>query len=209
MGSRQVGIAAVSILVGSYGPVCSRTTRARTVPEEVRARNHVARGQQPATARTHKEAETIYRQIIAKYPGRDEAKDARYQQLDQHLQCNDPTACARRWTSSSTTIPRRTRDQAKLLKAEALYKQKISRPRARSMPNCAIPTFRQVACRIGLTNWLVLRPDEDPTRSIDAFTYFLQAFPGNPQVPSALAQRALAYQETNNTSRPERSRACS
>ena len=36
---------------------------------------------------------------------------------------------------------------------------------------------------------------KEPQRAIDAFTYFLQAFPDNAQTASALAQRALAYQE--------------
>ncbi len=39
---------------------------------------------------------------------------------------------------------------------------------------------------------------KSPLPIIDAFSYFLKAFPDNPQVPSALTQRALAYQETKN-----------
>jgi len=42
---------------------------------------------------------------------------------------------------------------------------------------------------------------KEPAQVIDAFNYFLQAFPNNPQVPSALAQRALAYQENKDYSR--------
>ena len=38
-------------------------------------------------------------------------------------------------------------------------------------------------------------------KAINAFAYFLQAFAGNPQIPSALAQRALAYQETKQYER--------
>src|SRR5205823_14692327 len=33
---------------------------------------------------------------------------------------------------------------------------------------------------------------------IEAFTYYVQAFPDNPQVPAALAQRALAYEQNKN-----------
>ena len=39
---------------------------------------------------------------------------------------------------------------------------------------------------------------KDLPRAIEAFTYFIQAFPDNPQAPSALAQRALAYQADRN-----------
>src|SRR4029434_7350092 len=42
---------------------------------------------------------------------------------------------------------------------------------------------------------------KQPDQAIIAFAYFLQAFPGNPQIPSALAQQALAYQETKQYQR--------
>ena len=42
---------------------------------------------------------------------------------------------------------------------------------------------------------------KEPGQVIDAFNYFLQAFPNNPQAPSALAQRAIAYKENKDYSR--------
>ena len=33
---------------------------------------------------------------------------------------------------------------------------------------------------------------------IEAFTYYVQTFPEDPQVPAALAQRALAYEQDKN-----------
>ncbi|MDP9254021.1 MAG: tetratricopeptide repeat protein, partial [Verrucomicrobiota bacterium] len=39
---------------------------------------------------------------------------------------------------------------------------------------------------------------KDVPQIIEAFGYFLKAFPESPQMPSALTQRALAYQETQN-----------
>ncbi len=45
---------------------------------------------------------------------------------------------------------------------------------------------------------------KEPDKAIEAFGYFLQAFPDNPQVPSALAQRALAYQESKQYDRARR-----
>ena len=41
---------------------------------------------------------------------------------------------------------------------------------------------------------------KDSARLQEAFTYFLQAFPDDAQAPAALAQRALAYQESKNYS---------
>jgi TolA-binding protein len=39
---------------------------------------------------------------------------------------------------------------------------------------------------------------KDLPRAVEAFSYFIQAFPDNAQTPSALAQRALAYQQDKN-----------
>src|SRR4030095_15927807 len=34
--------------------------------------------------------------------------------------------------------------------------------------------------------------------AIEAFTYYIQTFPDSPQMPAALAQRALAYEQDKN-----------
>src|SRR5204863_204900 len=69
------------------------------------------------------QAEDIYRQIIEKFPNREEAKDARYQRLI-NLYNSDPNAVIAEVDEFLKTNPTAERaDQAKLLKAEALYKQ--------------------------------------------------------------------------------------
>ena len=70
-----------------------------------------------------KEAETLYHQIIQKYPDREEAKDAAYQQLI-NVYNSDPSALSAAVDQFLATNPTNERaDQAKLLKAEALYNQ--------------------------------------------------------------------------------------
>src|SRR5205085_1540606 len=70
-----------------------------------------------------KEAEALYRQITTKYPDREEAKDAAYQQLI-NVYNSDPSALSAAVDQFLATNPTNERaDQAKLLKAEALYKQ--------------------------------------------------------------------------------------
>jgi len=69
------------------------------------------------------EAEGIYREIIEKFPSREEAKDARYQRLI-NIYNSDPNAVIAEVDEFLRTNPSGERaDQAKLLKAEALYKQ--------------------------------------------------------------------------------------
>src|SRR5947207_15207615 len=69
------------------------------------------------------EAEGIYREIIEKFPNREEAKDARYQRLI-NVYNSDPNAVIAEVDEFLKTNPTNERaEHAKLLKAEALYKQ--------------------------------------------------------------------------------------
>ena len=146
-----------------------------------------------------KEAEALYRQIIEKYPDREEAKDAGYQQLINVYNA-DPFALSAAVDQFLATNPTNERaDQAKLLKAEALYKQQ-NYTEAASMygelrASELSPRLRaEAAYKLGLCH---VQTKNIPG-AIEAFTYFLQTFPDSPQIPAALAQRALAYEQDKN-----------
>jgi TolA-binding protein len=148
-----------------------------------------------------KEAETLYRQIIANYPDREEAKDAAYQRLINVYE-SDPSALSAAVDEFLATNPTNERaDQAKLLKAEALYKQQnytgaaaiYGELRASQLST----TLRaEAAYKLGLCH---LQMKNTPG-VIEAFTYYMQTFPDGPQMPAALAQRALAYEQSKNYS---------
>src|SRR5216110_729083 len=144
-------------------------------------------------------AEEFYRQIIAKYPDREEAKDAAYQRLI-NVYNSDPSALFANVADFLATNPTDERaDQAKLLKAEALYKQQNYTEAASIYGELRAsqlsPKLRaESAYKLGLCHVQTKNvPD-----IIEAFTYYVQAFPDNPQVPAALAQRALAYEQNKN-----------
>ena len=148
-----------------------------------------------------KEAEALYRQIIAKYPDREEAKDAAYQQLI-NVYNSDPSALSSAVDQFLATNPTNERaDQAKLLKAEALYKQQ-NYTEAASMygelrASELSPRLRaEAAYKLGLCH---VQTKNIPG-VIEAFTYYMQTFPDSPQMPAALAQRALAYEQSKNYS---------
>jgi TolA-binding protein len=144
-------------------------------------------------------AEELYRQIIAKYPDREEAKEAAYQRLI-NIYNSDPAALFAEAEEFLKTNPTGERaDQVKLLKAEALYKQQNYTE--------AVPIYAQLrasqlspklraesAYKLGLC---YLQTKNTP-EIVEAFTYYIQTFPDNPQVPAALAQRALAYEQGKN-----------
>jgi len=146
-----------------------------------------------------KEADDVYRQIIAKYPDREEAKDAQYQRLINFYNSNAPTLLSEieLYLDSSPT-PERA-DQAKLLKAEFYYKEQrfadAAPIYAELRSSHLSPKLRaEAAYKLG---WCFIQLKDVP-QVVEAFSYFVQGFPDSPQLPSALTQRALAYHETKN-----------
>src|SRR5437870_3982648 len=144
-------------------------------------------------------AEELYRQIITKYPDREEARDAAYQRLI-NVYNSDPSALITQVDEFLTTNPTDQRaDQARLLKAEALYKQQNYREAAATYGELRSsqlsPKLRaESAYKLGLCQLQMKSPPD----VIEAFTYYVQTFPDGPQVTAALAQRALAYEQDKN-----------
>src|SRR5882757_393754 len=145
------------------------------------------------------EAEGIYREIIEKFPSREEAKDARYQRLI-NIYNSDPNAVIAEVDEFLKTNPSGERaDQAKLLKAEALYKQQRFADAAPVYEELRASELTpklqaEAAYKLG---WCHIQL-KDVARSIDALSYFLKTFPDHPQAPSVLSQRALAFQQSQN-----------
>src|SRR5881275_988189 len=146
-----------------------------------------------------KEAEALYRQIIAKYPDREEAKDAAYERLI-NVYISDPSALSAAVDEFLATNPINERaDQAKLLKAEALYKQQNYNDAASiygELRGSQLSTKlrAEAAYKLGLCHFQM----KNVPGVIEAFTYYVQTFPDSPEVPAALSQRAVAYEQSKN-----------
>lgn len=144
-------------------------------------------------------AEELYRQIIAKYPDREEAKEAAYQRLI-NIYNSDPAALFAEAEEFLKTNPTGERaDQVKLLKAEALYKQQNY---TEAVPMYAELRASQLSPKLRAESayklGLCYMQTKNTPEIVEAFTYYIQTFPDNPQVPAALAQRALAYEQDKN-----------
>ena len=207
-GGRWSGIAAVGLLRleyqrGQYAQAVADYLRSKgQVPEEVRPEMMLLAANSQRQLGHYKEAQEIYRQIETRYPGREEAKDAQYQQLIALYNANDPKLRDEIDQFIKDNPDTEHTDQAKLLKAETLYKEKDFAGAATVYADLrdsrlSAKLHAEAAFKLG---WCYVQTKE-PDNAIDAFSYFLQAFPDNPQFPSALAQRALAYQETKQYQR--------
>jgi len=196
----QAGLRRLQYQTGQYAQLLAEYKKEQgNLPEAAQAEVLLLAANSERQLGHSKEAETLYSQIIKKYPDREEAKDAAYQRLI-NVYNSDPSALVSAADEFLATNPTSERaNQAKLLKAEALYKQQ----------NCAeaVPIYEELrasqlsaklrteaAYKLGLCH----AQAKNIPGIIEAFTYYVQTFPDDPQVPAALAQRALAYEQDKN-----------
>jgi TolA-binding protein len=196
----EVGLLRLQYQSGQYDKVLAEYKRGeKEIPEEVRAEMMMIAGNSHRQLGHAKEADEVYRQIIAKYPDKEEAKDAQYQRLINFYNANSASLLTEiDQYLNSNPAPERA-DQAKLLKAEHFYKEQkfaeaaplYSELRASNLS----PKLRaEAAYKLG---WCFVQL-KDGTQVVEAFDFFVRAFPDSPQMPSVLTQRALAHQASKN-----------
>ena len=199
-GIAQTGLLRLQYQTAQYTQLLAEYKRAQDqIPEEARAEMMLLVGNSQRQLGHPQEAEQIYREIIAKYPNREEAKDAQYQRLINLYNSNAPSLNAEVDAFLVANPSGERADQARLLKAEAFYKTQNFTEAASIYTELRAsqlsPKLRaEAAYKLG---WCCVQT-KNGTGAVEAFSYFLQAFPDNAQVPSALAQRAVAYQEGKN-----------
>ena len=196
----QVGLRRLQYQTGEYAQLLSDYKKeVEKLPEAAQAEVLLLAANSQRQLGNSKEADTLYRQIIAKYPDREEAKDAAYQRLI-NVYNSDPSGLAAAVDEFLATNPTNERaDQAKLLKAEALYKQQNYTEAALTYGELRASQLSaklraEAAYKLGLCH---VQTKNDPG-VIEAFTYYVQTFPDSTEVPAALGQRALAYEQNKN-----------
>jgi len=198
----QVGLRRLQYQTGQYAQLLADYKKElEKLPEAAQAEVLLLAANSERQLANSKEAEALYRQIIAKYPDREEAKDAAYQRLI-NVYNSDPSALSAAVDEFLATNPTNERaDQAKLLKAEALYKQQNYNDAALIYGELRASQLStrlraEAAFKLGLCHLQM----KNVPGVIEAFTYYVQTFADSPEVPAALGQRALAYEQSKNYS---------
>src|SRR5881409_3872359 len=196
----QVGFRRLQYQTGQYAQLLADYKKdLEKLPEAAQAEVLLLAANSERQLGNSKESEALYRQIIAKYPDREEAKDAAYERLI-NVYNSDPSALSGAVDEFLATSPTNERaDQAKLLKAEALYKQQNYNDAALIYgelrgSQLSARLRAEAAYKLGLCH---VQTKNTPG-VIEAFTYYVQTFPDSPEVPAALGQRALAYEQDKN-----------
>src|SRR5436853_519711 len=126
----QLGVVKVQYQTGQFGQLLSDYKKTQQqLPEEMRAEVMLLAANSQRQLGHAKEAETLYREIIDKHPNREEAKDAAFERLINIYNSDPSTLPPEVDQFLATNPPVERADQAKLFKAEALYKQQ-NYPRA-------------------------------------------------------------------------------
>ncbi len=153
-GIAETGLLRLFYLSGQYAPLLAEYKRGQEeVPEDSRAEIMLLAANSERQLGHDKEAEAIYAQIIAKYPNREEAKDARYQRLI-NIYNSDPTAlvpAVDQFLASNPTAERA--DQAQAAEGGSLLQTRKLRRRGPDLRTTArIAALAEVARGIAPTN---------------------------------------------------------
>ncbi|MBV9619279.1 MAG: tetratricopeptide repeat protein [Verrucomicrobia bacterium] len=195
-GLAQVGVLKVEYQTGQYAQLLNDYKKLEPqLPADSHAEALLLAANSQRQLGHAKEAEALYREIMEKFAGREEAKDAAFDRL-LNIYNSDPSTLPPEIDEYLVSNPPPERaDQAKLFKAEALYKQQ-NFPRAAPIfeelrASQLAPKLRaEAAYQLG-SCYLQMK---DVAGIVDAFGYFIQAFPDNPRASAALAVRAETYE---------------
>jgi TolA-binding protein len=196
----QLGVVKVQYQTGQFGQLLSDYKKTQQqLPEEMRAEVMLLAANSQRQLGHAKEAETLYREIIDKHPNREEAKDAAFERLINIYNSDPSTLPPEVDQFLATNPPAERADQANLFKAEALYKQQ-NYPRAAPIfselrASQLSPKLRaEAAYQLG-SCYLQMK---DVAGIVEAFGFFVQAFPDNPLAPGAFSRRAETYENDKN-----------
>ena len=141
-------------------------------------------------------ARDLYAQIIKDFPTSQYVDEAQYKRLVCLYNAGDPDLIASINQFLAGNPEASKRDQVTLLKAEALFKDHKydeAAPVYASIEDS--PTYRaDVLIKL---SWCYMQASQ-PDKAIAALTAFLKDYPLNKMASAALAQRAVAYQQTTD-----------
>ncbi len=196
----QLGILRLQFQTGQFAALLEGYKKVQQqVPEEMRAEVLLLAANSQRQLSHAKEAEALYAEIIQKYPNREEAKDAAFDRL-LNIYSSDPSTLPPEVDRYLATNPPADRgDQAKFFKAEALYKQQnypLAAPIFAELRASQLsPKLRAEAAYSLGSCYLQMK---DIPGIVEAFGFFVQAFPDDSRAPLALANRAETYESDKN-----------
>lgn len=149
-----------------------------------------------------KAAKELYETIARDFPASTYAREAQYYRLISLYNMNAPELLTEvdAYLGQNSESGEK-RDQLTLLKAEALYKAKkyaAAAPLYASLDDSMLSSGLKAEALFKLGWCHTQVQPRDNAAAIQAFSSFLKQYPVHKLAPTALAQRALSYQQTQN-----------
>ena len=149
-----------------------------------------------------KAARTLYEQIARDFPSSSYAKDAQYYRLITLYNANAPELLQEVDAYLAQNPEANDKhDQLILLKAESLYKTKqyaVAAPLYATLDDSHLPSTLKAEALFKLGWCYTQVQPRDNAAAIQAFSAFINQYPAHKLAPTALAQRALSYQQSKN-----------
>ena len=196
----EIGLVRVLFASGKFQQVLDQYQAALAdVPDDMKPEVLLLAANAKSQLDDYSGASDLYQQIIKSYPTSASADEARYKNLVSIYDAGDPNVINDIDQFLAGNPQAQERDQVTLMKAEALMKAKKYGEAAPVYSSVEDSTLG-VALRADALfkeGWCYMQINEAP-QAIDALTGFLRTYPLSKLVPTALAQRALAYQMTKD-----------
>ncbi|MFV0338094.1 MAG: tetratricopeptide repeat protein [Chthoniobacterales bacterium] len=150
------------------------------------------------------DALNLYQRLLNEFPNQPAAKEAQFQHVLCLYKLDSPDfeEVARNYLRNTLDLMgkenSKQREQAKLLLAEHLFKQKKYAEAADAYSNITsakLPAALR-ADTLYKQAWCLAQTNQ-PQKATIAFSEFIENFPDSPLMPKALAERALSHQKSN------------
>lgn len=192
----QLGLLRLLYQAEKYKPLIDAYSSGKDLSAEARPEAALLAANAHRQLGHYQEARDLYDQIMRESPNTIYAKEAQYERLVSLYTANDPAVAKAVDDYLAQNPDSQRRDQIILLKAEAFFKQHDyagATPIYASLQKSKLPPNLKADALFKL-GWC-FSETQLPAGAIQVFTDFLNTYPAHKLTPTALAQRALAYQQ--------------